>query len=91
MPIYTKSNSTLAQELSQKLEDPKMSVDNQKISAFRAGPEDGKVVMECETGESIAEGFLVHRPLTKLDRTFTNQFGLEYGPMGEIKVSPPFN
>ncbi len=89
--IYTNANTTLANDIAEALTTVSMRVDDRKIKRLIKGPGKSEVILEFEGGGPKTEGFLVHRPLAKLDRTLADQLGLEFGPIGEIKVNPPFH
>jgi pyruvate/2-oxoglutarate dehydrogenase complex dihydrolipoamide dehydrogenase (E3) component len=55
------------------------------------GPKGAEVEVILEDGEKITEGFLVHKPIGKLNGTWVEQLGLETTPQGQIKVNLPFN
>jgi len=89
MVIYTNSNPSLASEIQQRLKTTEISVDDRKIRRLISG-NGSEVVIEFESGEFKTEGFLVHRSRTALNRSLPDQLRLEYGPSGEIKITPPF-
>lgn len=96
--IYTCGNAALASELTRSLQSPKISVDDREIACLtrKAGGKEvspsqcSTITIEFTDGTSVNESFLVHRPLTKLDRKLPDQLGLNYGAAGEIKTTPPF-
>lgn len=96
--IYTNANAALATELSQTLQYPGILVDDREIACLVAPASSSssppssssEITIEFANGEIMTESFLVHRPLTKLDHTLSDQLGLDYGMVGEIKTSPPF-
>ena len=101
--IYTNSNPTLAAQISDSLQTSDILVDDRKIlrlskpgagatsssSSFSSSTSTG-ITIEFVNGEIKGEGFLVHRPITVLDRSIPEQLGLEYGPIGEVRTLPPF-
>lgn len=44
-----------------------------------------------EDGERKTEGFLVHKPVGKLNGNWVEQLGLDTTEQGQIKVNFPFN
>ena len=89
--IYTNGNESLAEEISKQIEKPGTHMDIRKISQTNPGSVKREVLPEFKTGDQAFDGFLVHRPLTKMSKSLSNQLGLEYGATVEIKVSLPFN
>jgi thioredoxin reductase len=90
MVIYTNGSEALAHELTERLAaSPGMSVDDRKITRLSRGKDEG-IIVEFEDGTQKEEAFIVHRPLTELDRRFVDQLGLSLGKMGEIEAAPPF-
>ncbi|KAG6988938.1 hypothetical protein G7Y79_00067g095530 [Physcia stellaris] len=96
--IYTSKNAVLASELKQSLQSPNFRVDDREIARLVQKSSESEVMrtqnslitIEFTDSTFVNESFLVHRPLTKLDRSLPDQLGLEYGPIGEIKTTPPF-
>ena len=101
--IYTNSNPTLAAQISDSLQTGDILVDDRKIlrlskpgasatssSSSSSTSTSTRIAIEFVNGEIKGEGFLVHRPVTVLDRSIPEQLGLEYGPIGEIRTLPPF-
>lgn len=89
MTIYTNGNTALSEEISAGLKTPGMSVDNREIARLTRG-EGSSITIEFKDGSQKTEDFIVHRPLTKLDRKFADQLGLNISKMGDIEVMPPF-
>lgn len=100
MTIYTNSNPTLAAQITDSLQTSDILVDDRKIlrlskpraSATSSSPSSTStgIVIEFVNGETAAEGFLVHRPITVLNRSIPEQLSLEYGPIGEVRTLSPF-
>ncbi|KAI1778791.1 FAD/NAD(P)-binding domain-containing protein [Hypoxylon cercidicola] len=89
MTIYTNGNTALGEQISADLKTPGMSVDNREIARVTRG-EGSSIVVEFKDGSQKREDFIVHRPLTKLDRKFADQLGLNISKMGDIEAMPPF-
>ena len=89
LTIYTSGNEKLAEDLKAAIEDPAIKVDDRKIACLVQG-HGSEVTISFEDGSSVTEGFVVHRPLVKLDTQLPEMLGLEHGTFGEIKVNPPF-
>lgn len=90
MVIYTNSSPSLAAEIQKLLQTRSISIDDRPISRLTRD-ESSQITLEFEDGAVKTERFLVHRARTKVRRTLPDQLGLDYGPMGDIKVSQPFN
>jgi len=89
--IYTSGNPTLVSEIQAALQTPDISVDDRKVKSFAAGSKrNTEVLITFEDGSTKTEGFLIHRPNTKLDTTFVGQLGLEVSDRGDILTTPPF-
>ncbi|KAF3005414.1 hypothetical protein E8E14_000324 [Neopestalotiopsis sp. 37M] len=94
--IYTNGNEELGKELEDALKagPAPMMVDTRKIAKLVKGSEGAQVALQFvgdEGNSSKTEGFLAHKPKTKLRGTLAEQLGLEITPMSTIKVNPPFN
>ena len=89
LTIYTTGNSSLTTELQGSLIDPAIKVDERKVARLDQGT-GSEVIIRFEDGTSVTEGFVVHRPLVKLNTRLADSLGLEFGAFGEIKVMPPF-
>ena len=96
---YTNSNPTLAAQISDSLQTSDILVDDRKIlrlskpgasATSSSSSKSTGIAIEFVNGEIKDEGFLVHRPITVLDRSIPEQLGLEYGPIGEVRTLPPF-
>lgn len=95
--IYTNANAPLAREIFQALQSPNIRLDDRRISHLidpsrkKGSPStDSEIVIKFENGEEAIKSFLVHRPLTKLDRSLSDQLGLNYSPEASIQSIPPF-
>jgi pyruvate/2-oxoglutarate dehydrogenase complex dihydrolipoamide dehydrogenase (E3) component len=88
--IYTDNNPTLAAEISAALQTKDIEVDDRKIKALHQGQGGAEVIIELEDGTRKTEGFVVHRPDTKLDMKLIDQLGLKVSERGDIEVMPPF-
>ncbi|KAI3317877.1 FAD/NAD(P)-binding domain-containing protein [Xylariaceae sp. AK1471] len=91
--IYTNGNETLAKDLSDALDaaPAPMTVNQTKIAKLVKDPERARVIIDFEDGTTITEGFLAHKPNSKLRGDLAEQLGLEITPMKTVKVNPPFN
>ncbi|KAI1435779.1 FAD/NAD(P)-binding domain-containing protein [Xylaria sp. CBS 124048] len=93
--IYTDGNEALARELHDALQDglpAPMTVDSRKIAKLVKAAERAKVTLEFEDGTTaVTEGFLAHKPKTRLRGDLAAQLGVEMLPGNVVKVSPPFN
>ncbi|KAI1820258.1 FAD/NAD(P)-binding domain-containing protein [Xylaria intraflava] len=91
MTIYTNGDVALAERLRGLLSDRKsISVDTRKIVLLSRSESKPGVVIDFEDGSRHTESFVVHRPLTAVDRTLPDQLGIEMSKMGEIQAMPPF-
>ncbi|CAD6584960.1 MAG: hypothetical protein ASARMPREDX12_001800 [Alectoria sarmentosa] len=96
--IYTNANAPLAAEISMSLQTPNIRVDDREIARLTEASQetklspstDSEIIVEFANGETAIESFLVHRPLTELNRTLSDQLGLDYIPGGQIATIPPF-
>lgn len=93
MTLYTDGDEKLANGLEDALKDAPapMSVDSRKIAKLVKEPIRSQIRLEFADGTSKVEGFLAHKPKTKLRGALAEQLGLEFTPMNTIKVNPPFN
>ncbi|KAK6214675.1 hypothetical protein LQW54_004183 [Pestalotiopsis sp. IQ-011] len=91
--LYTNGDEKLGKELEDALAGAPapMTVDNRKITKLVKAPGRSQVTLHFADGGSKTEGFLAHKPKTKLRGTLAEQLGLEITPMNTIKVNPPFN
>ena len=96
--IYTNANAHLASEISTLLQTDGIRVDDREIARLTrasdkveiAPPADPGIIVEFVNGEHAFESFLVHRPLTELDHTLSDQLGLEYIQGHQIETFSPF-
>ena len=97
--IYTNGNdattSALSSTVSSLRPDSKsaknITINFKKISKLIKGSKGAEVEVLFEDGEKIVEGFLVHKPIGKLNGNWVEQLGLEPTEQGTIKVQFPFN
>lgn len=91
--LYTNGNDQLASDLDAALKaaPAPMTVDARKIAKLSKAPERAQVTLHFVDGTTKTEGFLAHKPSTKLRGDLATQLGLALTPMGTIVVSPPFN
>ncbi|ROW17441.1 hypothetical protein VPNG_00942 [Cytospora leucostoma] len=91
--LYTNGNEQLAKDLTDALEaaPAPMKVDPRKITELVKAPERARITLQLEDGTTATEGFLAHKPRTRLRGDLAQQLGLELTPMSTIKVNPPFN
>ena len=97
--IYTNGNSTATKEVTDALfklgleskSRKNISVNGEKIAKFIKGLRGAEVEVVLEGGETKTEGFLVHKPVGKLNGSWVEQLGLETTEQGQIKTNFPFN
>lgn len=91
--IYTNGNEQIAEDVNKVLaEHPcAMSVDTRKITKLVKAPNRAEVTLHFENGTETTEGFLAHKPKSKLRGDLAEQLGLEMTPKAIIQVNPPFN
>ena len=97
--IYTNGNyattSALSSTVSSFRPDSKsaknITINSKKISKLIKGRKGAEVQVHFEDGEKLTEGFLVHKPLGKLNGPWGEQLELETTDQGLIKVNFPFN
>ncbi|KAH8687709.1 hypothetical protein BGZ60DRAFT_522359 [Tricladium varicosporioides] len=90
--MYTLGNEQLAKEINAATASyPQMKADPRNISKLTKGPNSSEVVIHFEDGTTKTEGFLSHKPKSKLRGDLANQLGLEINDKGVIQVYPPFN
>lgn len=88
--IYTNGDSSLAEELAVKVPEG-IHVENRRIKRLVKGTDDRGICIEFDEGEQILLAFVVHKPDLSVDRTLSDQLGVECIPGMGIKVTPPFN
>lgn len=91
--IYTHGNEKLAEEIQEALGDSKapMKVDARKIVNLRKSSKRSEIILHFDDGQSKLEGFLAHKPVSRLRGDLHDQLGLAIGPKGTILAQPPFN
>lgn len=93
--IYTNGNAELKEQVAAAIaktehRPERFQVDDKQIK--RVGPnKSGRgVVVFFEDGSETPLSFLAHMPKTHINSIFTEQFGLDLAPNGDVKVSAPF-
>jgi thioredoxin reductase len=93
--IYTFGNEDLAKDINVILKSsspkPPMKVDARKITKLDKAPHRSEVVLYFEDGSQVTEGFLAHKPKSRMRGNLHEQLGLSIGPQGTVIVNPPFN
>ncbi|KAI0154502.1 FAD/NAD(P)-binding domain-containing protein [Xylariaceae sp. FL1272] len=91
--LYTDRNEQLGQDLEAALAaaPAPMVVNSKKIAELVKLPDRSKSMVKLADGSSNTEGFLAHKPTTKLRGDLAQQLGVEITPFNTIKVFPPFN
>lgn len=93
--LYTNGNDQLAADLRAALETaisaPPMTVDARKIAKLSKAPHRAQITLHFTDGTTKTEGFLAHKPSTKVRGDLAMQLGLGFTSKGTIAVSPPFN
>jgi gliotoxin/aspirochlorine biosynthesis thioredoxin reductase len=91
--IYTHGSTQLADDITKALKTSPapMKVDSREITKLEKGPERSEIVLYFLDGTSLTEGFLAHKPNSKLRGDLHEQLGLEMGPKGTVVAKPPFN
>ena len=97
--IYTNGDaatiSSIKEALSQLRPESKsrrnISINEKKITKLVKLPKGAEVEVVLEDGERKTEGFLVHKPVGKLNGNWVEQLGLDTTEQGQIKVNFPFN
>ena len=90
LTLYTSMNPKLAFELRAQLDPHGMDVDDRSIHRLIPGPNKAEVTIEFSNGQKKVEGFLVHKPGSKVASKLVDQLGLERTESGDIKTFPPF-
>lgn len=97
LTVYTHGNAGLEKELVAYCADEGVRVDTRKIVRMRLGEASdatghtgSEIELEFEDGTTKSEGFLVHRPGTKLTCPLVEQLGLKISDHGNVEVTPPF-
>ncbi|OCL14901.1 FAD/NAD(P)-binding domain-containing protein [Glonium stellatum] len=91
--LYTNGNEELASHLKSTLEaaPAPMKVDSRRIRKLVKVPTRAEITLHFEDGTENTEGFLAHKPKSKLRGSLAEQLGLELTHTSIIKVSSPFN
>ncbi|KAK0654945.1 hypothetical protein B0T16DRAFT_395906 [Cercophora newfieldiana] len=92
--IYTDGDGELGSKLKEVIGgDGAIVVDGRRVVKLeKASAESGvKVLVHLDGGEIVKEGFLVHKPKTRVNGPFVSQLGLELTEKGVIKIAAPFN
>jgi len=88
---FSCGNPDLASDLNAAIQTPDIVVDDRKIVSLSPGTDSPThVVLTFDDGTTCTEGFIIHRPETKLDLKFVKQLGIEVSERGDIVTSPPF-
>lgn len=82
MTIYTNGNEELAKDLDAAIAaaPAPMTVDPREIAKLVKGPNGAEVEVHFKNGDSQTEGFIAHKPKSKLRGTLAEQLGLELTP-----------
>ncbi|KAL1604773.1 hypothetical protein SLS60_004313 [Paraconiothyrium brasiliense] len=90
--IYTHGNTQLAEDIETALNGSSapMKVDSRKIVKLEKPGKRSGVIIHTEDGSSKVEGFLAHKPKSRLRGSLHEQLGLDLGPKGTIASKPPF-
>jgi thioredoxin reductase len=91
--IYTHGNLQLAEDIKTTLETSPapMKVDPRKVVKLEKAPSRSEIVLHFEDGLRTTEGFLAHKPQSKLRGNLHEQLNLALGPKGTVLANPPFN
>ncbi len=90
--IYTNSNPTLASSLLAAInKSTTLDVEDRKIKQLVKTPKGSEVIVQFEDGSEKVEGFIFHKPISKVNGPWAQQLGLEITEMGDYKVAFPFN
>lgn len=89
--IYTHGNAELEKRIHEAQGSNQVfKVDNRKIFRFEKGPNFSDIIIHFESGDSVIEGFIGHKPSTEPKGDFHKQLGLEMTPMGDPVIKPMF-
>ncbi|KAL8832727.1 MAG: hypothetical protein Q9170_004771 [Blastenia crenularia] len=88
--IYTHGADELAQKMVEAAVDDDMRVENRIIERLEKTAEGPSVVLHFEDGETVTEGFLVHKPRSEVNGPFARQLALELTEQGDIKTQGVF-
>jgi gliotoxin/aspirochlorine biosynthesis thioredoxin reductase len=97
--IYTNGDSATTSSIESAMSQLKpesksqknISINAKKIAKLVKLDEGAEVEVIMKDGDKIVEGFLVHKPVGKLNGDWVQQLGLETTEQGTIKVNFPFN
>ncbi|KAH9888160.1 FAD/NAD(P)-binding domain-containing protein [Xylariomycetidae sp. FL2044] len=91
--LYTNGNEALAKDLTAALESSPapMTVDSRKIAKLVKGPKAAEVIVHFEDGSSTTEGFIAHKPKSRLRGNLAEQLGVEITAQNTLQTNPPFN
>ncbi|ORY12583.1 hypothetical protein BCR34DRAFT_624223 [Clohesyomyces aquaticus] len=91
--LYTNGNEQLAKELTNelKINPAPIKVDARTITELVKAPQRARITLHFEDNDSMTEGFLAHKPKTKLRGSLAQQLGHDLTPMNFIRTAPPFN
>lgn len=89
--IYTHGSEELEKAIANIQGDNQLfKIDNRRIVRFEKGSDLANVIIHFESGETVTEGFLGHRPKTEPKGDFHKQLGLDMSPMGDPVAKPMF-
>lgn len=97
--IYTHGNNAVAGEIEIALSafNPSskarknFTIESKKIAKLIKVPHGSEIEVVLEDGTSSIEGFIAHKPKSRLNGDFAEQLGLDLTPQGDAKVNAPFN
>lgn len=97
--IYTNGDAAVTSSIETALSSLKPSsksgqnitLNSKKITKLTKLPKGSEVEVVLEDGIGEVQGFLVHKPVGKLNGNWVEQLGLETTEQGTIKVNFPFN
>ncbi|ROV93149.1 hypothetical protein VMCG_08739 [Cytospora schulzeri] len=89
--IFTDGADDLAQQIVLALGDQSIAVDKRRISKLAKGTQGpSEVIVHFQDGESLAQGFIVHKPKSEINGPFVRQLSLELTEQAVIKTTQPF-
>lgn len=88
--IYTDASDELAKQTLNSLGDENIKLENRHIERLEMGP-GTEVTVYLTDGTKINEGFLVHKPKTRVNGPFAHQFELDLTDAGDIKTNGMFH
>lgn len=97
--IYTNGNEAVAKEIEAAISAFRPSskarrnftLDSRKIAKLVKLPKGAEIEVILEDGTRRIEGFIAHKPKSRLNGKFAEQLGLDLTPQGDAKVNAPFN